>query len=141
MAGKYQGAAALIQKDFPKATYFHCAAHALNLCVVAACKIPSIMVGTLEQICLFFIMSPKRHDKLAHHISNMPEFATNHTKLVNICKTRWVARIESFEVFLSLVAAVAELKFPVIPTHGIVNQARKLLLYCCLLCRLSFSYL
>ena len=55
MAGKYHGAATLIQSDFPKATYFHCAAHVLNLCIVAACKLPSVrnMVGVLEQVCLF----------------------------------------------------------------------------------------
>ena len=110
MAGKYQGAAALIQNDYPKATYFHCAAHVLNLCVVAACKVPSVrnMVGILEQVCLFFMMSPKRHAELAHHISNLPEGETNRMKLVNICKTRWVARIESFEVFLSVLPAVVE---------------------------------
>ena len=63
MAGRYQGAAALLQKDFLKAAYFHCAAHILNLCIVAACKIPLVrnMVGVLEQVCLFFMMSPKHH--------------------------------------------------------------------------------
>ena len=68
MPGKYQGAAALIQNDFPKAIYFHCAAHVFNLCVVAACKVPSTcnMVGILEQVCLFFMMSPKHREELAH---------------------------------------------------------------------------
>ena len=36
MAGKYRGAAVTIH---PKAVYVHCAAHALNLCVVAACSV------------------------------------------------------------------------------------------------------
>lgn len=39
MAGKYSGAATILQREFPKAPYFHCAAHILNLCIVAACKI------------------------------------------------------------------------------------------------------
>ena len=88
MAGKYQGAATLIQNEFPKTSYFHCAAHILNLCVVAACKVQSVrnVVGVLEQVCLFFIMSPKRHEELAGHITSLPEGETSRTKLVNICK-------------------------------------------------------
>ena len=39
MAGKYQGAAARIQRNHPKAIDVHCAAHILNLCIVAACKV------------------------------------------------------------------------------------------------------
>jgi hypothetical protein len=54
------------------------------------------------------MMSPKRHEELAHHISNLPVGETNRMKLVNIRKTRWVARIESFEMFLSVLPAVVE---------------------------------
>ena len=122
MAGRCHGAAALVQKDFPKATYFHCAAHALNLCVVAACKVTSVrnMLGVLEQVCLFFIMSPKRHGELAGHIGNLPEGVTRRTKLVNICKTRSIARIESFETFLSVAPAVVQ-TFEVISTDNTWN--------------------
>ena len=34
MSGKAKGAAAVIQKDYPEALYFHCTSHQLNLCVV-----------------------------------------------------------------------------------------------------------
>ena len=44
------------------------------------------VVGVLEQVCLFFIMSPKRHEELAGHITSLPEGETSRTKLVNICK-------------------------------------------------------
>jgi hypothetical protein len=64
------------------------------------------MVGVLEQVCLFFMLSPKHNEELAGHIANLPEGATN---LVNICKTRWVARIESFEAFIAVAPAVAML--------------------------------
>ena len=62
MAGRYKGAASVIQRNYPKAVYFHCAAHALNLCILAACNVQEIrnMLGTLEQICLFFMFSAKR---------------------------------------------------------------------------------
>ena len=52
MAGKCRGAAACIQRTYPKAVYVHCAAHSLNLCVVAACNVQSVknMMGTLVEI-------------------------------------------------------------------------------------------
>ena len=54
--------AAIIQDSYPKATYAHCAAHTLNLCVVSACSIPAIRntLGVLQEICIFFNYSPKR---------------------------------------------------------------------------------
>ena len=38
----------IIKSRFPKAVYVHCAAHALNLCVVAACSVQLVknMMGT-----------------------------------------------------------------------------------------------
>ena len=66
MAGRCNGAAALIQSSCPKAVYIHCAAHTLNLCVVAACGVQMIknMMGTMVEICLFFANSPKRQLEL-----------------------------------------------------------------------------
>ena len=56
MAGRYRGAAAIIHSRYPKAVYVHCGAHALNLCVVAACSIQLVknMMGTMTDICIFF---------------------------------------------------------------------------------------
>ena len=56
MSGKHRGTAATIQTTCPKAVYVHCAAHSLNLCVVAACNIQLVknMMGTMVEICLFF---------------------------------------------------------------------------------------
>ena len=42
MAGIREGAAAHITAIYPNALYCHCAAHVLNLCVVAACKIQAL---------------------------------------------------------------------------------------------------
>ena len=51
MAGKYRGAAVTIQSRC-QAVYVHCAAHALNLCVVVACSVQ--LVATMVEICLQF---------------------------------------------------------------------------------------
>ena len=55
----------------PKALYFHCAAHAFNLCIVAACKVQEVrnMLGTLEQIWVF---SVKRQQQLTENIEQLP---------------------------------------------------------------------
>ena len=106
MAGKYRGAAAMIQTSCPKAVYVHCAAHSLNLCVVAACNIQLVknMMGTMVEICLFFSNSPKRQLELENNVKAMPGATAK--KLVSLCKTRWVARINALEVFLDLFPAV-----------------------------------
>ena len=61
MTGKYEGVAAQIQRGYPKAAYFHCAAHALNLCIVAVCSVHAIrnMHGTMLSFCLTFHLSNK----------------------------------------------------------------------------------
>lgn len=61
MAGKYRGAAATIQSTYSKAVYVHCAAHNLNLCVVAACHVQMVknLMETMVQISLFFLKLTK----------------------------------------------------------------------------------
>ena len=108
MAGKYQGAAASVQCNHPKAIYVHCAVHTINLCIVAACKVQEIrnIQGTLDHIYLFFSLSLKRVQELQVHIKELHVDKRRRTKLVNTCKTRWDARIESFQVFMKLLPSV-----------------------------------
>ena len=72
MAGKCRGAAACIQRLYPKAVYVHCALHTLNLCVVAACEVKSTknMTATLVQIYIFFSF-PKRQLQLEKQMEEM----------------------------------------------------------------------
>ena len=120
MSGKYIEAAAIIQHDYPKALYIHCVSHVLSLCVVAACSIQAIrnMNDVVEEICLFFNYSPKRQQWLQEHSENLPVGTTSKTKLMNLCKIRWVARIETFVVFRDMLPALVS-TFEVISTaHG-----------------------
>ena len=61
MSGKYRGAAAIIQHDYPKELNVHCVSLVLNLCVVASSSIQAIrnIYGVVEEICLLFNYSPK----------------------------------------------------------------------------------
>ena len=108
MAGRIQGAAARITEQYPSAYYVHCGSHALNLCVVSACTVQSVrnMHGTLEEIYIFYQYSPKRQQLLEEKIRELEN--VNHTKLVSLCKTRWVARIEAYEAFQELLTAVVD---------------------------------
>ena len=92
MARKYRVVAGCIRTSYPKAVYVHCAAHALNLCVVAACSTRGIenMMGTLVEICLFFSNSPKCQLELEKQIKAMENSSSTKGRLVSLCKTCWV---------------------------------------------------
>ena len=127
MSGKYRGAAAIIQHDYPKALYVHCVSHVLNLCVVAACSIQATqnMYGVVEEICLFFNYSTKRQQELQEQIENLPVGTTNKTKLMNLCKTRWVARIEAFEVFRDMLPVLISTLEVISTAHGLSAKSSK----------------
>ena len=56
MAGIAKGASTLIRSDYPKALYFHCASHKLNLCVAHSCNLTSIsnMMSSISALSNFF---------------------------------------------------------------------------------------
>ena len=109
MAGATKGAAALITKIYPSAVYIHCASHRLNLCVMKSCQLQGVrnMMGTMGEICRYFGFSPKRQGVLETKIDELcPN--SKHKKLKDVCKTRWVQRLDSLEVFIELLPAITE---------------------------------
>ena len=66
MAGKYQGAAACIQRQYPLATYVHCASHRLNLCIVSSCQILLVerMMDKVKLLLIFSIIPQKDNNCL-----------------------------------------------------------------------------
>ncbi len=103
MAGKRKGAASRITEHHPKATYTHCAAHALNLCVVKCCSISEIRntIDAADSVYRFFAFSPKRQLCLEKWVEQVLE-GERRKKIKSVCKTRWVERHQAFEVFLDL---------------------------------------
>ena len=107
MSGARLGVKSVVQKAAPKAMYFHCAAHRLNLSVVSACKIQAFKNAEsyVGEIARFFSFSAKRQRLLDKAIE-----ASNHSsrdkKLKDSCRTRWVERIDSYAVFLELLPAL-----------------------------------
>ena len=109
MAGRLNGAAAIIQRDSNtcKAEYFHCASHVLNLCIMSATS--SILVRNMwcamKEVSWFFSNSPKRQQCLHEIIEEKMPNATKR-KLVDLCRTRWVARNNALSAFHQLYPAV-----------------------------------
>ena len=100
MSGKYSGAATKIQQ---KAPYFHCRSHALNLCVASASKVQVVsnMMGQVRIVSDFFNNSPKRFAFLERNIKDLLPKA-RHTHLIDVCWTRWIARIDGLDVFIEV---------------------------------------
>ena len=103
MAGSVNGTAALITADYPLALYLHCASHCLNLAVVSSLQVTSVgnMMGVVGRVFQFFAAHPKRQRALEKAIADTQPASTVH-KLKDLCRTRWVQRIDAMEVFCSL---------------------------------------
>jgi hypothetical protein len=102
MSGHCNGAQAHIQKECPLAVYVHCAAHCLNLSVNYSCceGDMSTIFAHMEKITKFF-NTPKRQAFLEIIIKGQ-SVETERSKLVAMCRTRWVERHESVLAFAML---------------------------------------
>ena len=107
MAGKLSGAAARITAHQEKAIYVHCNSHILNLCVATCCK-EQVLRNMMDHVRVaseFFHFSPKRFALLQKTIGEM--FPKNHHRnLTDVCKTRWVARLDGLGVFIEVFPAI-----------------------------------
>ena len=103
MAGSIKGTAALITAQYPLAIYWHCASHCLNLAVVKSLEVTSVrnMMGVVGRVYQFFVAHPKWQRALEKAISDCQPSSTTH-KLKDMCRTRWVQRIDAIEIFKSL---------------------------------------
>ena len=132
MGGVCSGAAKLLQTKYPKALYFHCASHKLNLCVAQSCKLSSIanVMDEVNSIAKFFNLSPKRQKCLEDHVQQYSNSLKS--KLLPLCQTRWVERINALEVALDLLETVVNVFINICENSNkwnrdIVNLASSLL--------------
>ncbi len=103
MSSSTVGVQAQIREASPLALYTHCQSHQLNLCIVKACSLPQIRNanGVISEIAKFFNYSPKRQHFFEHVIESESP-TEKKTKLKDLCRTRWVQRIDSYTVFYDL---------------------------------------
>ncbi|KAI6660613.1 52 kDa repressor of the inhibitor of the protein kinase-like [Oopsacas minuta] len=65
------------------------------------------MIGTLNAVFLFFGKSPKRQRFLERIVKNLaPDM--HKTKLIGLCKTRWVERHTCFDSFYTMYESLCE---------------------------------
>ena len=107
MSGKCNGASSIIKRQYPKALYVHCRSHLLNLCVASACGIPVVrnMMSRVKSVSDFFNMHPKRFALLAMKIKEIKP-SSRHVHLIDVCRTRWIARIDGLDVFVEVFEGV-----------------------------------
>jgi hypothetical protein len=105
MAGNLNGCAARFMEYAPRAPYYHCASHELNLALCKACKVPEIscMIADMQKAGIFLKYSPKRQRHFEKSIEAAKEsnenISTKKKKLKLLCVTRWVERHTTMEDF------------------------------------------
>ena len=84
MSGKTKGVIKHIQNRCGKASGCHCQAHLLNLCVVSACKINSVVMMNMLRCVQEFFDFPKRLSLLLEMIDkcDRPQFKRKKLKAI-----------------------------------------------------------
>lgn len=107
MSSSNVGVHANIKRLNPLALYTHCNSHVLNLAIAGSCSVQSLrnMVGYINDVFLFFHLSPKRQRFLEQVLGVYAPEQRRH-KLKGLCKTRWVERHDCLETLVSLLVYV-----------------------------------
>ena len=103
VAGHINGLSAHILKFNPKALYTHCYSHRLNLSICDSLSITEIteMLKHVKDISNFIKISQTRSIPFEESVKSS-NVDTKKTKLVDVCRTRWVERIEGLDTFNEL---------------------------------------
>ena len=116
MAGAKSGVSTRIKGEYPKALYFHCSSHRLNLSVAASITIRGVrnMMDSVKKCSDIFHFSPKKTELLRSIIADeMPE--DMRSTLLDPCRTRWLQRIDGLE-------RVEELISPILRTLDMISS-------------------
>lgn len=104
VAGHINGLSAHILNLNKKALYTHCFSHRLNLTVCESTSVPLVrnVLTQIKEISDFFNVSEPRQMILDKNILEHGSVEVRKNKLVNVCRTRWVARISGMDTFEEL---------------------------------------
>ena len=107
MAGSSSGVSSRILQENPRALYFHCSSHRLNLAVASCIQIRGVQLtmDAVKRCSDLFHFSPKKQKLLLDSI--VDEFPQEkRTKLLDVCRTRWIQRIDGLERIQELVIPI-----------------------------------
>ena len=98
MAGRGKGVPVRISTDKPFVVYTHCFSHALHLSLMRIIQVRYVkeMFDNCRVLSDYFNDYPKRFELFS---SLFDSSGTGETKLINICRTRWVQRSEGIQRF------------------------------------------
>ena len=87
-----------------KALYTHCYSHRLNLAVCDSLNLAEVntMMKHVKDVSNFINISQTRNIPFEEHIRNSSETESKKTRLVDVCRTRWVERIDGLDTFQEL---------------------------------------
>ena len=104
VSGHINGLSVLILRENSKALYTHYASHRLNLVFGTSCKISSVcnLMDAIKDISSFFNFSAIRAEHLQNFIKKYEQGRIK-CKLIDVCHTRWISRIEGLELFTYVV--------------------------------------
>ena len=112
MTEKKSGVSSRILKLNDKALYINCFNPRFNLVIAKSCNIQKVqnLMGIIKEISYFFNLSPKR-EQFLKDVKKLFDLDTAKEKLIDVCLTRWVARIDGlvvFETFFTIIVYALE---------------------------------
>ena len=102
MSSEAVGVQARIKQLCEKALYTHCCGHNLSVVVVTACKHPIIRNGldTVKEVSRMFVKGLKKMTLLKEVVNQNPHFSRGQKVMFDVCVTRWVEKLDGFNIFL-----------------------------------------
>ena len=110
VSGAVNGLSALILKENEKVLYTHGAKHRLSLAISTSCKITRIrnLMNTIKEITYFYNFSPIGSENLQPIIKNACQ-NKGKAKVFDVCRTRWVTRIDGLDVFKDILIYIIQI--------------------------------
>ena len=104
VAGHINGLSANILRLNEKALYTHCYSHRLNLAVCDSLNVLEVntMMKHVKDVSNFINISQTRNMPFEEIVHNYPDRESQKRRLVDVCRTRWVERIEGLDTFIEL---------------------------------------
>ena len=115
MSGHLNGCQKNFRDHVPRAQYYHCCSHQLNLALTKSCNVSEVhcMLSDLKAVGLFFKYSPKRQRTLEQSVeqentkrTSAGEKPIRAQKLKLLCKTCWVERHTALKDFRDMYFAL-----------------------------------
>ena len=87
-----------------KPLYTHCYSHRLNLAVCDSLTVVEVnsMFKHVKDVLNFINISQTHNIPFEKNVRNYPERESEKRRLVDVCRTRWVAQIAGLDTFIEL---------------------------------------